>query len=118
MQDINYGQLQGEQNLPDGDVIKAEEIPGIVPENRVSIALKLSGVTWWKGIQSGAVVLCQCQDNQSYISTQIDYDVIKKDGLQFWKAKAFGVHTQMYQLTDVRDHLKPGKGYIFTWRKD
>jgi hypothetical protein len=116
--DVSWGQLENALRLPDGDVIKGAETPAGLDPDRVGIALKLNGVTWWKGIQAGPIVLCQCQDSQNYISTTTALSDLQGNGLQFWKAKLFGVHTQMYNLVDVGSTLQGGRSYVFEWQSD
>ncbi|MFF7191958.1 hypothetical protein ACFZAR_44130, partial [Streptomyces sp. NPDC008222] len=61
---IQFQQLLNGERLPDGDIVQATVLPGGAAPGQISIQLKLSGVTWWKGIQTGPIVLCQAQDNQ------------------------------------------------------
>lgn len=116
--DIHLNQLVNGERLDDGDVVKMTIAPGLIPPDRVGIALRLDGVTWWKGLQSGEIVLCQAQDSQTFISTQLSVDDFKAHGLQLWKAKTFGVHTQMYNVVDASDQIAGGQSYLFTWSRD
>jgi hypothetical protein len=116
--DITLSQLTNAERLKDGDVVKATIAPGLIPPDRIGIALRLDGVTWWKGLQSDDVVLCQCQDDQNVNSTQLAVDTLKAKGLQLWKAKTFGVHTAMYNITDAKDTMSGGQSYLFTWSRD
>jgi hypothetical protein len=115
---INFVQLLNGETLPDGDVIQATATPALIDPSKVGIALKLSGVTWWKGIQSGPIVLCQCQDSQNYASTELALTDFQVKGLQLWKAKLFGVHTEMYNVSDAGTAIEGGHSYLFTWMHD
>jgi hypothetical protein len=116
--DIHLSQLSNGEKLSDGDVVKMTIAPGLIPQDRIGIALRLDGVTWWKGLQSGDIVLCQAQDSQNFISTQLSVSDFKSGGLQLWKAKTFGVHTQMYNVVDATDQIAGGQSYLFTWSRD
>lgn len=115
---IRFQQLLNGERLPDGDVIQATVLPGGAAPGQISIQLKLSGVTWWKGIQSGPIVLCQAQDNQQSSSAQLSVDDFNAHGLQLWKAKTFGIHTEMYNVVDATQAMSGGNSYIFIWTKD
>ena len=119
MIEISYYQLETGQTLQDGDVVVASSNTGSIGSSRIGIALRLSGgVTWWKGLQSGGIVLCQCQDSQSYASAELDLADFQANGLQLWKAKLFGVHTQMYDVVDAKTEMKGGNSYLFLWGRD
>lgn len=115
---IRFSQLLNGERLPDGDIIQATDLPGGVAPGVIEIQLKLAGVTWWKGIQSGPIVLCQAQDNQTSSSAQVSVSDFKANGLQLWKAKTFGVHTQMYNVIDAAQQMSGGHSYAFIWEKD
>jgi hypothetical protein len=116
--DISLGQLLNSEKLSDGDIVTATLSPGGIQSDRIGIALRLDGVHWWKGIQSGAIVLCQAQDSQNFISTSLAVSDFKSNGLQLWKAKLFGAHTQMYNITDATEKIQGGQSYLFTWKRD
>ena len=48
----------------------------------------------------------------------IDPEWLKTHLLVLSKAKQFGVHTNMYWLTDAAKFMKPGHEYRFVWQKD
>ncbi|HYX39561.1 MAG TPA: hypothetical protein VE954_41205 [Oligoflexus sp.] len=116
--DISWEQLDGQHRLPDGDYIQVSELPGGAPSDKIEVQLILSGLSWWKGIQSNEIVLCQAQDSQTYSSAQISLDQVNSRGLQLWKAKTFGAHHNMYNIHGVQDHLRGGNSYVFTWFRD
>lgn len=115
---IRFQQLLNGERLPDGDIVQATVLPGGAAPGQISIQLKLSGVTWWKGIQTGPIVLCQAQDNQQSSSAQVSVSDFNAHGLQLWKAKTFGVHTEMYNVVDATQKMSGGNSYIFIWTKD
>lgn len=116
---IYYRQLKNGDTLPDGDVIhmSVSNDRG-VPPYEVEIQLQLSGVSWWKGIQSGPIVLCQAQDNQKLSIARFSLSDLQKKGLQLWKAKFLGVHHQMYNVEDASKEMGGGKTYSFVWLRD
>ncbi|CAM5236200.1 hypothetical protein GCM10010329_61590 [Streptomyces spiroverticillatus] len=115
---IHFQQLLNGERLPDGDIVQATVLPGGAAPGQISIQLRLSGVTWWKGIQTGPIVLCQAQDNQQSSSAQVSVSDFNAHGLQLWKAKTFGVHTEMYNVVDATEKMSGGNAYIFIWTKD
>lgn len=115
---IRFSQLTNAQRLPDGDIVQASVLPGGVPKGVIEVHLRLAGVTWWKGIQSGPIVLCQAQDNQPDSTAQFSVSDFQAHGLQLWKAKTFGIHTQMYDVTDAGQNMSGGHSYVFVWERD
>ncbi len=115
---IKFQQLLNQEVLPDGDIVQATVVPGGAAPDKISVELRLYGVTWWKGIQTGPIVLCQAQDNQQESSAQISVSDFNANGLQLFKAKTFGAHTQMYNVSDATQKMSGGNAYIFTWKKD
>jgi hypothetical protein len=115
---ITFSTLKKGGALPDGDVIRVDVAQDYTSDSEIAISLQLKGVTWWKGIQSGSIVLCQAQDSQSSTVTTIKYKDLKRGGVQLWKAKTFGIHRQMYDITDAISQMKPGNLYTFVWSRD
>ncbi len=115
---IRFSQLLNGERLSDGDMIQATDMPGGVDSGVIKIQLKLAGVSWWKGIQSGPIVLCQAQDNQTSSAAQFSVSDFRAHGLQLWKAKTFGVHTQMYNVVDATQQMSGGHTYVFVWERD
>jgi hypothetical protein len=121
MADITWEQLENKQKLDDGDKIAVQVHEHTCEPSQIEIALKLGpGRTWWKGLQAYEIVLCQCQDNQSYSLTRINLEDVLARQFVFWKAKFGGVHTPMYSLSDttLHDKLKGGNTYLFEWLED
>jgi len=115
---ISFSTLKKGSALPDGDVIRVDVAQNYTSDSKIAISLQLSGVTWWKGIQSGNIVLCQAQDSQSSTVTTIKYEDLKAGGVQLWKAKGLGRHWDIYDITDAISQMKPGNLYTFVWSKD
>ena len=115
---ITYINLLNGSTLPDGDVIAVTPTPAMIDPGKIGIGLMLSGVTWWKGIQSNSLVLCQCQDGQAYAATQFNLQDFKNGGLQLWKAKTFGVHENTYDVSDATTAMEGGYSYLFSWKHD
>jgi hypothetical protein len=118
--DIKFADLNGTKSLADGDRIACKPTPdNALPPSQIKIELKLGpDIKWWKGVQSGAIVLCQCQDSQNDASTTVAYSDFSNQTFDLWKAKAFGVHTLMYTVTDALEHMKGGHHYLFEWLQD
>ncbi len=118
MDNITYSQLNGTTVLPDGDVIAASSVPNN-NATQIGIALSLgSGVTWWKGLQAGSIILDQCQGSQNYQETNITYSDFASNPFVLWKAASLGVHTAMYTVTDADSNMQAGYTYTFQWIKD
>jgi hypothetical protein len=113
---IHYSDLDGQKVLNDGDRIHVFQSAGVDP-SKVTIVLN-SRVTWWKGIQADSVVLSQCQDSQNISQADVNIDIVHGKGIQLWKAKDFGVHVDMYDITDVKSWALGGKVYTFIWQND
>ncbi|ESA32798.1 hypothetical protein N836_24255 [Leptolyngbya sp. Heron Island J] len=119
MIEISWSQLNGSTSLSDGDKIYAKDPQEIDVPSEIEIVLCLGpGITWWKGLQSSEIVLCQCQDSQRYNSTRISYDTFKERTFTLWKAKFGGAHTLMYYIANQNEHMKAGYSYLFEWARD
>jgi len=109
--------LGGADDAPGGkDVISVHVFPGIYPD-KITIILK-SQVDWWKGIQANEIVLCQTQDGQNLSQADVAIDIVHEKGIQLWKASTFGIHADVYDVTDVRSWAQGGKVYTFIWQED
>lgn len=117
MENVSFQKLEKGEKLPDGDTVRVSVVDGGDP-NTISVGLSLEGVTWWKGIQSNDIVLCQAQDGQTSSLAGVPASQVHEHGLQLWKAKAFGAHTQMYNIENPRKWANGGKTYIFSWEHD
>lgn len=115
---VNVSDLNGETVLKDGDKIRLETGPSNAGSDNIEIALRLDGVSWWKGIELDYIVLCQAQDNQPYSSSYVSYAQFESLNLNLWKAKIFGVHTEMYTVADAHTQMKAGLAYTFVWLLD
>ncbi|XP_013400866.1 uncharacterized protein LOC106166763 isoform X2 [Lingula anatina] len=112
--------------MQDGDEILVEVLPGMCrSKHKLKIRFALGPhVTWWKGLvlrrkdQSGYRTIAELQDDQRPIEVEIDHVELYESDLLFSKAKLFGVHTDMYRLTDAEVVLKGGNQYNFTWIRD
>ncbi len=96
--------------------------------DHVKIVLRLDKKgMWWKGIvlveKTGSGFKRVVEGEQSkqgvsgYIAT-IPVSDLSKYHFTLSKAKAFGVHTNMYRVTDAATKMKGGHYYIFTWKQD
>jgi hypothetical protein len=112
---ITFDQLDG-RRLPNGDRIEVSVADGPDP-NKITVSL-VSNVTWWKGIQANEIVLCQTQDSQNTSQADVDIDKVHAKGIQLWKAKTFGVHSNQYDVTNIRAWAQGGKVYSFLWKSD
>src|ERR1039458_5403772 len=118
MFDVNFDDFHKKEFLlPDGD-----EVTVLVGDrgaaDNVQVTLSIGTGIWWKGIQSGSKVLCECQDEKSNPTATLSLDTLYADGLQLWKAKFLGVHTQMYNIVNPRSWAQGGKEYLFIWFRD
>lgn len=118
MADVKIADLDGHAQLSDGDKIALQQTDGVCASSAVQIGLRLDGVTWWKGVEADDIVLAQTQDNGFLNVTEIALDVFKGRELHLWKAKAFGVHADVYNVVDAHDNLQGGNRYVFAWLKD
>jgi hypothetical protein len=121
--------------LADGDIITLKKEPRAVAADQIEFVLETPlNVTWWKGLtlahqtykSEGEVQALQSifTENERHRSNSIivrAYDSAVPNGymLVFYKAKALGVHTEVYRLPiglDTR-HLR-GYRLTFVWEKD
>jgi hypothetical protein len=121
--------------LADGDIITLRKEPNQVAADQIEFVLETPlNVTWWKGLTlahqtyktEGAVYAIQSvfTENETHRSHSIivrEHDPRARNGymLVFYKAKALGVHTEVYRLPiglDTR-HLR-GHRLTFVWEKD
>lgn len=62
-------------------------------ETTVQLCLELVGITWWKGLGVGRTEpTLEVQDSKTYSCTAVAPEQV---AITFWKAKMFGVHTQL-----------------------
>ena len=118
MTNVTVGQLNGKTILPDKDRILLESVAGACPNSEIQIGLRFDGVTWWKGIEADNLVLAQTQDSGFLNLSEISYELFSALQLNLWKAKAFGIHTYMYTVTDAHENMQGGNRYVFNWLSD
>jgi hypothetical protein len=116
---IGWDQLS---HTPDGDHIglRAKQLGD--PKLIMFQLTTPTNITWWKQIKfvdaNGDTLSQAYTQDGRHASTTLSYYEGQLEGasLVFSKAKAFGVHTDMFQLCD----LKPAAGYLYTfnWDKD
>lgn len=116
---IKFDQLKNKEKLQDGDKIIVQTTEDSCDKDHIEIGLELGpDVKWWKGIQLDQIVVAQCQDSQSSLVSKIGYESFLDHKLNFWKAKTFGAHSEMYTVIDAPENMKPGNKYLFRWLKD
>ena len=71
-----------------------------------------------KDVANDYLPVCSLQDDKREISTIVKLNTFENRHLVFGKAKAFGVHTNMYFVEDAPLKMTGGCTYTFTWEKD
>jgi len=123
MINIDWHDLEVSKRLNDGDVISVSYEAAEDP-NSIELVLNLAAhKTWWKEVQlvdnTGAEVFrLEVQDvnkaDGPRAAPAIDVEV--GGSINLWKAKALGIHTPMYTLSDL-EYVR-GKRVIFRWSAD
>jgi len=119
---IDWGDLERSWRLNDGDIVSAsfEDIAA----NTAEFVLELAPhKTWWKGVQlldntDGQIGFLEVENGTNMagpLGVSIR-DINVGGHIVLWKAKAFGIHTPMYLLTDL-EHVN-GKRVTFRWSAD
>jgi hypothetical protein len=95
---------------------------GVVGSNDVEFRLfAASGLTWWKAIQvpvsASSYRMLEIQDGSSAAQTIPLTDLDTSRPMRFWKAKLFGVHTQLGYTWDVVQALPGGTRLSLTWKR-
>ncbi|NRD44146.1 hypothetical protein [Corallococcus exiguus] len=121
--------------LPDGDVILAEVEHNVAGPDVIEFRLNSgSNVTWWKQValvgggddwrvwNHNGSSWCNwpnastnnCDTNSQWTT------IVQASGTRFIfsKAKLFGIHTEMYSLGGLGDHLTGGDRVTFRWIRD
>jgi hypothetical protein len=118
--------LNGVQDtpMPDGDLIWYTASDGAahgIGPNQLGVTLTTAaGITWYKEIEAfnaanAGVGLISCQDDRhGPIIMILALDHLAS--LVFTKAKFFGIHTGVYQVSGFAD--KVGKILTFNWTQD
>jgi hypothetical protein len=122
---ISLHDLQVTNRLWDNDVIALVGIGGAADPNTTEFVLELAWhKSWWKGLQirddNGAPIgEIGVQDRNKVAEMAVPTDYFVHGGyLVFGKAKLFGAHTWMYQLsTNGMDNWK-GQRLHFVWTAD
>jgi hypothetical protein len=120
---IDWYDVTVSRRLPDGDVVTARFEPTNDP-SKFEVVLQLAAhKTWWKGVQIldntyAEVGFLEVQDStkEAGPAVFVSDDVEVGGRLKLWKAKAFGVHTEMYELADL-ERLR-GQRVTFRWSAD
>lgn len=122
---ITWANFNSGVNLQDNDRILFREEDRDENTCEVEVILK-SSVSWWKEIkafsyQGNELGWIGTQDASRgpvsmLLETRSDASPYSAQMLVFSKAKAFGVHTGMYQVLDL--YRKSGKRLIFEWQRD
>lgn len=116
---VTWPDLLHGRPLPGGDRLVLTETRNALPAHRVSIALELgAGVSWWKGVQAGEILLCQCEGSLSHSAAQLDLQALLTRPLTLWKAQSLGLHRPAYTLADPAMHLRGGSALLLRWLAD
>ncbi len=113
-------------DMKDGDNISVVETKNVCSGDEIEIELKLgSDITWWKGAilfkkdkNNDYLSLVELQDDTKSKTARVSCDVFSSRHFVLSKAKAFGVHTNMYFIEDAPQKMTGGNRYTFTWTKD
>ncbi|MFD7341262.1 hypothetical protein ACFV98_35565 [Streptomyces violascens] len=116
---IEWGQLENAQRLQE-DQLKLRISEFTDPEFTEFQLSLLGAVNWWKGIEvknsGGQIVDFVDATGPQQGLTEVPWDSILGGSVVLWKAKAFGIHTPMYDLS-ISHRLK-GKCLSFRWVAD
>lgn len=121
--------------LPDGDVILAEIEHNVTSPEVIEFRLNsASDVTWWKQVNivgggeswnvwnhNGSSWCDWPNPSTSNCDTNSQWtDIVRDPGTRFIfsKAKFLGIHTEMYSLGNLGDHLVGGDRVTFRWIRD
>jgi hypothetical protein len=127
---IDTSRLDGQQ-LPDGDRIELSDIGQAANPSHVGFELEIKKDMWWKGLvlfgknnanDWNEVVAGDWGNlqNPNYAkkSVEIPFSDIESKFTALSKAKAFGVHSNVYHVVDAATALKPGRKYKINWTQD
>ena len=112
--------------MEDGDSVRIDIGLNECPTDEVKIGLTLGhSITWWKGVllftpagNNDYMRVAELQDNQPPVVVELEHAILTKRELVLSKAKAFGVHTNMYWIQDAATKMEGGNRYTFVWEKD
>lgn len=112
----------GSNPFPDGDRIFLEEEIARDPDSLEIVFSTAPNIRWWKEIQiidgqNHRIGSLACQDDDhGPKSTSFHRSQVAGAKLQFHKAKFLGIHTGMYELSDLESRV--GSRLSFTWLED
>lgn len=111
--------------------------PAVSSEDRISVTTNFDtvagsqimvclesapGITWWKGVKlldwnnnDLALIFTQDGNHGRTCTTSLLSDIKQ---LELWKAKALGVHTHMYTLSQSVLMQRTGAQVVFRWVQD
>lgn len=119
---LGWPDVTGIRRLQDNDVVRASFFPCTPAQTRLVLELA-PHLSWWKGLvvrdNSGKFVgEIWCQDRvRRSRELRIEFQDIEVGGtIELWKAKAFGIHTHMYTLPDMRP--TGSRLTVFRWSAD
>jgi hypothetical protein len=125
---LNWSDLDG-RKLADGDRIESSISTPVYSDDdprRISVVVRIvlgPGLSWWKQIELASFDrsrMAFAEVDGGHVGAECTGQVWPpSNGVRWvtlWKAKAFGVHTPMYDLTDL-GFLK-GKFLNLHWIKD
>ena len=112
--------------MKDGDTIRIDVGENECPTDKIKLGLSLGhNITWWKGLllftpegNNDYMRIAELQDDQPPVVVEVEFDILRKRELVLSKAKAFGIHTNMYWIQDVATKMRGGNRYTFVWEKD
>lgn len=124
---IDLDDLDGKSRLDDGDIIQVIESKGGPKPPFVEIRLRTHKKLWYKAIllfdkgkNNSFTKVCELTEAElNQISKQtLSIKDIQDKALVLTKAKALGVHSNVYQISDAATKMKAGHSYIFIWKED
>lgn len=120
---ITTKDLDGTKVLQDGDTIKMKIDQG-APSDKLALSLRTTDSNWWKALllfngDSGDFVsLAEVQAAHGASTGVIDSAQLAGNHLVLSKAKAFGVHTNVYWIKDAVEVFRNGQIVSFVWERD
>jgi hypothetical protein len=124
--DFDEPLLHAAEGHPSGeDGIVQDREPNAVDPNFVEFGLSTEPhVTWWKGIRAytrdghdiGQIAMQDDDHGPRWMRVHVSH--LAGGRLEIEKAKAFGVHTGMYELLFDAMPLGGGTRYTFHWHRD
>ncbi len=109
-------------NVSTEDTIRLYETPNAVAAGSMQVCLHSAGdVTWWKGIEArgfnnGKLNEVHTQDT-NHGANCTTFSLQNVSYVELMKAKAFGIHTDMYKLSGPVLSQRSGYSITFDWIK-